>query len=56
MASVLAKKWFIFFVLTSLGKCDPQGIDPKEFNGPSPSKGKGIKSHTNQMGFAFNVV
>jgi hypothetical protein len=41
------KTWFNFFVMTSLGECDPQGIDPKESIGPSTSKGQGIKSHTN---------
>ncbi len=36
-------------------KCGLGWIDLVQFNGPSPSKGNNIKSHTNNKGFTFNV-
>ncbi len=40
----------------SVGNCNPPKLESKNFNEPSPSKGKGIKSHTSQSGSAFPIL
>jgi len=42
------------WIFESLRECEPQGINPKKSNGPSPLGGKGIESHTNHNVFAFD--